>query len=71
MSSVALEPLRIEGRICPRTRFDEGGRYLVFPNRSFSAFSSVQESGCGTAATLPASVRMATGYSTRPPPGAL
>jgi hypothetical protein len=31
MSSVALVPPKIEGRIWPRTRLDEGGRYLVFP----------------------------------------
>jgi len=31
MSSVALGPSKIEGRIWPRTQVDEGGRYLGIP----------------------------------------
>jgi hypothetical protein len=31
MSRVALVSPRIEGRICPRTRVDEGERYLGIP----------------------------------------
>ncbi len=36
MSSVALGPPRIEGRISPRTRVEEGGRYPgIPPNGAF------------------------------------
>jgi hypothetical protein len=33
MSSVTLGPPNIEGRIWPRRRVENGGRYLVFPPR--------------------------------------
>ena len=31
MSRVALGSPKIEGRICPRTRVEDGGRYLGIP----------------------------------------
>jgi hypothetical protein len=31
MSGVVMGAPRIEGRICPRTRVEEGGRYLGTP----------------------------------------
>jgi hypothetical protein len=40
MSRVMLVGPKSEGRICPRTRVDEGGRYLVFPQTEF--FSNPQ-----------------------------
>lgn len=33
MSRVALGSPKIEGRIWPRTRVEDGGRYLIFPPR--------------------------------------
>ncbi len=41
MSSGALVPPKIEGRIWPRTRVDEGGRYLGIPSNGAFQHSRV------------------------------
>jgi hypothetical protein len=48
MSRVVMGPSKIEGRICPRTRVEDGAAIWVFPERSVSGFSSVQETGGDT-----------------------
>ncbi len=58
MSSVALRPSKIESRICPRTRVEEGGAIWVFPQRELFSIlecpgnrvpGAVHENCCGLA----------------------
>ena len=41
MSGVTMGPSKIEGRICPRTRLEEGGRYLGNPSNGAFQHSRV------------------------------
>jgi hypothetical protein len=46
MSSVTLGPPKIEGRIWPRTRVEDGGRYLGIPPRElFSILECLRKPG--------------------------
>ena len=83
MSSVALVPPKIEGRICPRTRLEEGGRYLLLPQTELFSirecpgnrvrYSEPQRTadvdGRETNARAPSKARGQLGHRLRPPPG--